>query len=534
MSYVIPAYSHDDEDAALPAATELPALRFVQRYTHQWMFFVIPTAICMLSWAANGIPSLTDVGFSLLTVALAGCLISEFHRFPVRFGIGGLVLYGGSLCWFCQDYFTHWFHADFSDPKIVATQIEPWVIAKAAALHCLFIMMMSIGLNWRKGRVLERLLLALPDPGDNRFFFVLILVLFAIGISPYFLFNAEPSYLAMYHAMFGGFIGEGAKLTAFRSGNLNFSWSAYVAQIMQIGEVGAIFAIMYTILIGRGILDRVVCFLIWTFWFLVGFGTDRRGEVAFFFMPLIALLFIRFQAQAAVAFKRFSLRGYVFCGLLTVVLLYLVQFQGTFRGTGFVNADYSKVDITKNQGNTMFSEGLKAYRLIPDTVPFFRDSVPGQAIIQPIPQTIYDFFVQAIPRALWNNKPIDPLWKWYNEVYLGVADGTRGTTISHGLVGSWYFSYGIAGVIEGGILVGFMMGVSERALQSSEGRPLGVLVSLGFATWLFRTFRDWIFIDLYGLIIGCVGMYVLIILLRPFFGGSARSAARLPEAQVSV
>jgi hypothetical protein len=517
MSYVIPAYAHDDEELLLESEAA-PSLRFVPRAKQQWLLFVPCTVICFLSWSIGGEPRMTDFGFLLLTLTLAGCLISEFYRFPVRFGIGGLLLFGGSLCWFCHDYFTHWYGIDFNDPTVAL--MPAWVIAKAAALHCLFITMLAIGLSWQIGRPLQRLLLCLPDPGSNRFYFVLILVMFAIGISPYFIFNAEPIHLALFHAIFGAFEGTGAKLTVFRDGDLNYSWGAYVAQIMEIGEVGAIFAILYALMIGRGFFDRLICVLIWMFWFLIGFGSDRRGEVAFFFMPVISLLFIKYQARAAQMFKNFSLRGYLICGVLTVVLLWLVQFQATFRGTGFVNADLSRIQITKNQGNTMFSEGLEAYELIPNSVPFFRDSIPGEAIIRPIPQTVFDFVVQIIPRALWHDKPIDPLWKWYNEVFLHEADGTKGTTISHGLVGSWYFTYGIAGIIEGGLLVGVLMGVSERALQNSEGRPLGIMVSLGFAVWIFRAYRDWVFLDLYGLVIGCIGLYILILILRPLFGGA--------------
>ncbi len=516
MSYVIPAYQYEEESELVEAGEER-ALRFVPRSRKQWIVFLAPLMICFMSWQAGGIPTLTDLGFTILSILLGIFLCAEFFRFPVRFGIGGLVLYGGSLCWFCQDYFTNWFRHDFSNSVV---DVPAWVIAKAATMHAFFIMMMCIGLNLKFGRWAEKLLLCVPDPMDTRFYLYLVLIMFAIGVSPYCIWNAEPFYMCIFHAAFGGWTGP-PQMTVFRDGNLNYHWGAYVAQIIQVGQVGGIFAIMYSLMIARSWIGRIGSFLIWLFWTLGAVSSDRRGGVAFALLPPIALLFIKYQAASAARFKRFSAKSYIVCGLLTVGLLWVVQYQITFRGTGFVGADLSKVELTKNQGNTMFSEGLLAYKLIPDEVSFFRDKYPGQAALQPIPQTILDFFIGMIPRALWNNKPIDPLWEWYNRVFLHVANGTSGTTISHGMVGTWYFTYGIWGVIEGGLLVGWCMGISERALQQSEGKPIGILMSLAFATWIFRTYRDWIYIDLYGLVLGGIAMYILMIFMRPFLARPA-------------
>jgi hypothetical protein len=258
---------------------------------------------------------------------------------------------------------------------------------------------------------------------------------------------------------------------------------------------------------------------------MIAFETGLRGQICFALLPPIALLFIKFQVKTAAMFKKFSLRSYVVCGLLTVLMLCIVQFQGTFRGEegGFATADLSKLDITKNQGNTMFSEGLLAYAQVGETMPFFYASdFPGEGAIVAIPHTFYDLVIGVIPRALWHDKPVDALWAWYNREYTGTGNGLEGTTISHGLIGSWYFKYGIGGMIEGAVFVGFLMGVSERALQQSNGSPIGILMSLGFATWIFRTYRDFIFIDLYGLVLGGVALFFIVPLLRPLFGvGSA-------------
>jgi hypothetical protein len=513
MSYAIPSYYEDSTAQPLVAS---PDLIFIPRSRNQWLAFLAPTALCGISWMSGGTPALTDLGFVLFTCICAVYLTVEFLRFPRRFGIGGLVLYGGSLCWFCQDYCTHWLNHDFVND----TRMPAEVIAKAAFLHCWFVMLMSIGLNWNTGKWAVKLLGCLPDPGNRDFYLWVLLALFAFGISPYFIFVSEPWYMALYHAMFAGWTG-GAAFTVYRTGNLNYSWGAYVAQIMQVGSVSGIVAIVYTILIAPSLFTRLLGIAIWGFYTLVAFESGRRGEISFTLLPPIAILFIKYQAQAAAFFRSSSLKAFVVCGLLAVGMQFVIQFQGTFRSSGYATADVSQIQLFANQGNTMFSEGLLGYAIVDgDRVPFFNaPDFPGEGFIVAIPHTVFDFVVGIIPRALWNDKPVDSLWEWYNGVYQGT--GREGTTISKGLVGSWYFKYGLGGIIEGGLLMGWLMGLSERALQHSDGKPLNILIALAFATWIFRTYRDFIFIDLYGLILGSICLYFLILTLRPLLGGSS-------------
>lgn len=506
MSYAIPY-----EEPAPPVVETSPELLFVPRSKLLWIPFLIPVGVCGLSYLCGGLPLLTDLGFLILTILCGIFLMLELARFPRRFGIGGLVLFGGVLIWYCQDYFTHWFLADFNNPVV---PVSAAVVAKAAFWHMLFITMMVVGLNIQKGRWMQRLVLCIPEPG-KKLYFLIMMGMFAIGICPFFLFVSEPFYLAMYHAMFSASVG-GPAWTVFRTGNLNYSWGGYVAQILQVGQVGGVFAIMYAILVARRWIPRLIAVAIWVFWVMLAYQTDRRGNVAFEMLPAVGFLFIKYQAQAAALFKRFSLKSYMIAGLVAFMTLIIVQVQGSFRGVGLGKATLSGLDLTKNQGNTMFSEGLIGYSLIPDVHDFFRGSHPLEGLVRPIPDSIYDLIIGVIPRALWHDKPVDDLWAWYNSTYIGSGNGQSGTTISKGLVGTWYFNYGFCGVIEGGLLLGWLMSVSERALQHSDGKPIGILMSLGLATWIFRLYRDWIFIDLYPLLIGGVVLWILVKLASPF------------------
>jgi hypothetical protein len=512
MSYAIPYYS---DEPVLHYASE-PELEFVPRSKLQWLPMLLPVALTGLSWISGGAPGLTDMGFLLLTLWCAIALALELYYFPRRFGIGGILLWGGVLIWFCQDYFVHWWGLNFAqDLRMPAV-----VIAKAAFLHMLFITLMAVGLSIDKGKWAVKAITIVPEPGDDRFYFWVVIALFIFGLIPYVFFSAEPWYLCMYHNAFKCWT-EDPKFTVTRTGNLNTSWGGYVAQIMQVGEMGGMLAIVYSILVAKSLRQWLVAVPIWVFYTLVSYQSGSRGAFIFDIIPAIALLFIRFQARTAMAMKKVNLWPLVICILLAAGTNLVVQIQATYRTVGLQNVDLTKVEFTGNKGNTMFSEGLLGYSLIPEVHPFFYGDFPGEGAFVAIPKTAIDFVVGIIPRALWHDKPVDGLWEWYNHVYQGT--GREGTTISKGLVGSWYFKYGIVGMMEGAVLVGWLMGVSERALQFSNGRPMHIMFSLAFATWLFRTFRDFAFPDLYGVVLAAILLCILIPLLRPIMGVPAPS-----------
>jgi hypothetical protein len=511
MSYAV-SYQQAD-----PAVYELPAEPvFVPRSRHQWIPLTVPILLCGLSWLMGGAPALTDLGFALLTLTCIVFLLGEFVNFPRRFGIGGMLLYGGVLIWFCHDYFSHWFGITFNG---YSNAYPASTVAKAAFYHCVFILCMCLGLNINRGRPLERLIVSVPEPANENVYLILVLLTQMIGFSPFFLFTLEPFYTAIYHGATSAWT-EPVRWSVSRTGNLNYNWGAYVAQLLQAGQVGGLLAATFALLVSRHLWSKLLAWLFWAYWLLYAINGIRRGDIAFMMLPPIALLFIKYQASISAVVGRQSLRAYVVCGGLVLVLLVAVQAVGSYRGVGLDKVEFLQLNLLKNQGNSMFSEGLKGWDLIPDTHQFFHNTFPGEGLFRALPEEFFWFAISPIPRALWNNKPVDPLWEWYNKIVTGDVRGYEGTTISKGLVGSWYFNYGVWGVLEGGLLVGWLMGICERAFQRSGGRPMGMLMSLGFGVWLFRTYRDFIFIELYAFIVGAVAIAILVYALRPFTGSA--------------
>ena len=491
------------------ANQELANQNLLTRSSKACIPFFFACLIAGMSWMGGGIPILTNLCFIIITLTSMICIVRELMVFSVRFGGGGILLHGGVLIWFCHDYFDNWFAADFN-----LMEFTPQVVAKAACLYAAFIGFMVIGLQFKLGKFgafCERQIQKIPEPNNQSFFFVLVILMFIIGISPYFLFVSEPFYVAIYNEIVGGRV-SGAAWTVGRSntGGINYSMGAYVVQILDVGKMGSQLAAFYAVLIARNPMSKLLCGGIWFLWAALAFGSGTRGAVLFTCLPVVLLFFLKHHSEAALANKMFSKKAYVVALMVGFPLLVAIQAQGFLRDTGFSGIDLGQVDVTKLKGNHMFSEGLYGYEAIPGEKGFFFDRFPGETLIQPIPQTIYQFIIQPIPRAIWTSKPIDPAWLWYNYIVTGNDGASEGANITEGMVGHWYIRYGLSGIIQGGLLVGFCIGFSERLLQGARGKTTQILFSLGLMVWLFRGYRSLNFHFLYPMLIGFFVMSIFI------------------------
>lgn len=474
--------------------------------------FAFLTALAAASWLAGGSGILTDVSFVGLGIFAAIFLIVDLLKFPSRFGIGGIVLFGGVLIWFCNDYYARWL-GNHSNDTGLPFSLE--IVAKAAFFHLLFVTMMVCGLFIPYGRTVEKLIHIIPEPPTPRAYFWIAIFLFIIGISPYFLFAADPVYMAIWKSMTGGYAGRAGFTTGRTAGNFNFNWGGYIGFLLETGKIGSVLAIFYVMIVRASVVEKTICWAIWTFWMLLAFGSGVRGDVLYMGLPVVGLTYIKHQAIAAALLQRFRLRAYLLPGILLFIMLFAIQFAGLFRTKTYVGADLSQVTLTKLAGNHMFTESLLGFEQIPDFVEPFRATFPGAAVVRPIPDSFIQFLVSPIPRALWPNKPVDQAEEWYNKLvykvhYKGVGN------VSHGAVGYWYFRYGGFGVLEGGLFIGWLIVVAERSLRNSLGMPLKMLISLAVCVWLFRCFRGFSFVTLHPIIVGGAILWVIISLMRLF------------------
>jgi len=502
-----------------------------RRSRYLWVPFLVPVLLTGMSWLSGGMPTFTDAGFVVLTAICLVYVIRELQVFPQRFGIGGLTLFGGALIWFCYDYMTHWLGMDFSRlPDLASTYkwgdapLTAVNLAKASFFHSLFLLFASMGLLIKRGKWAGKALTAVPEPINRGFYLTLLLIFCLLGISPYLFFTVDPWYEAIFKHMRGGY-GLGIVWTVSRGGTLNTKslTATVLQQLLELGYVAGAFAAFYAIMIARSAPGKIFGWALWVFWMLMAVGTGARSNTLTAAMPAVALLFLRFNARAAALLRRISFKAYVTGFLVGFTTIVVVQYQAFFRQTRFEERDISQLSVTSLQGNSMFSEGLIGYYLVPEQKEFLYDTYPGAAVIRPIPQTIFDFVVGFIPRPLWPDKPVNEVAMWYSRAVTGEkmdVEEKAITGVSRGLVGHWYFPYGWPGVVEGGLFFGWLVVIGERALVKNLHRPLTVLLVLGYLTFLFRSFRDLTFNWAYPVIFTGVILWVLVKVANALFGGS--------------
>ena len=165
--------------------------------------------------------------------------------------------------------------------------------------------------------------------------------------------------------------------------------------------------------------------------------------------------------------------------------------------------------------------------IFPSRHDYFYDNFPGETVAFPIPHFLLWAAIAPMPRAIWTTKWVDPEWVWYSSLVSGrstLGGGTaEGTTISSGIVGYWFFRFGPPGVIEGGIFMGWLLGIFERALYNNGGRPLAFLAALALLTWMFRTYRDADLQDLADTWVVLGGLAICVLMVRPFLGSRQNS-----------
>ncbi|MGD0138246.1 MAG: hypothetical protein ABSD28_05175 [Tepidisphaeraceae bacterium] len=500
-------------------------VRPLKRSKALYFCLVIPCVWAGFSWFGGGVPFLTDLAFSTLLVMCLILIATETIAFSRRFGLGGMVLFGGTLVWYVHDYFVNWFnigsHATFK-PYTDA------VVAKAALSTTLFIFFGAMGLLLPPWRRLTNASLKIPEPVDNGIYLYVIIATFLVGMIPFVFFTRESLPITLWKAMTNMYGHNGVEFTTGRTGNYNYSWGGYLAQVEQIGTTGGVLAAFYVLMLpGKG-LSKWIATLDWAFWAALAFGTGSRGGFLYSVLPVAVLLFLKYTLIAAERLRKFSPRAIIYSGMFLFFTLFVVQIQGFFRNSGIGSVDVHKMHLFESRGNDMFTEGLLGYKYFGETFPLARDNFPGATFIRPIPDTAFRFAIMWFPRVLWHDKPgIDETGQWYNKMVSGgTASNTTensgpvgGGTVAPSTAGTAYLRYGFVGVIETGLLFGWLCKLTEEILRLNLRRPLSVMFALGLAAWMFRCFRDLAPQELYPLLIGIGFMALAIKFIQVFSGG---------------
>lgn len=522
--------------------SEAPALAnaSVVRPRSQPLWFAPSVFLSAMSWSVGGIAVINDVAMVFFLAACVSGCIYELKHFRRDIGLGGLVLYGGSIIWFCHDYFVNWFGINYqTDPTVLKFFIPAATVAKGVFLVSLFIMAGSLGIRISRGQRLVKLMSAVPEPAGSAFM-PIIFATMVVGLIPYLFFTEENPLVALAKDMVAMRGQAGARWTiAGRTGNYNYNWSPYLMHFLEIGQVGAILAACYATLVCRNVLAKVVCWSIWLMQAALAFGSGTRGPLVAMGLPVLGVIFAKMWFLPS-GIGRWQNRVTVV--LLGFALLFAIQFQGTYRNAVAEERDFYGVELFKSQGNLMFTEGLVAYDIVPSMIAHPGERFPGASVIRPLPEIAFRFAFSWFPRALWHDKPAT-LWEflgmgpdfdfflYYNALITGGSGNSdnagnfdSGGTAATSIVGMAYIPYGVPGVIQIGVLFGWLCALAERAFRQSNGRIMASVFALGFTAYLARAFRELTPHDLYPLLIGIAGAAILTKLLSPNRGADTPDA----------
>jgi oligosaccharide repeat unit polymerase len=218
--------------------------------------------------------------------------------------------------------------------------------------------------------------------------------------------------------------------------------------------------------------------------------TGTRYLAVYVFLPALILL-VKNRSQGKLHLGHLSAWGAA--ALLVFVVLQL-QMQLRQRGVTHLTvvkaADVANVNVTYQ-----FSSLLFARYLVPTFHPYFKE----------VPEPY--FVIYWVPRSLWPDKPFMKSWEVFD------ADYTRGQhfNVTPSIIGQFYLNWGVVGIIQAGLMIGFFACIADRLLMKSDTtRQLAVSVAVGmFYAFIVSIFRFYAPMYFGYLVFGIVGAFLL-------------------------
>lgn len=111
--------------------------------------------------------------------------------------------------------------------------------------------------------------------------------------------------------------------------------------------------------------------------------------------------------------------------------------------------------------------------------------------VLPIPETVFLFVTNPIPRVIWKSKPIDPSFGPYNLARTGATGFGATSNVTPTIPGRYYILYGIPGVIQIGLVFGLLWGwANQKIVTQGLNTPRTALLFSMFTSIMFISFRD--------------------------------------------
>ena len=166
----------------------------------------------------------------------------------------------------------------------------------------------------------------------------------------------------------------------------------------------------------------------------------------------------------------------------------IMMYQINYRDSGLVD---SGMDLSAISGHELNRELAFISSHYGETSDFIETNNVLTSSMFPIIDTFVIFATNPIPRLIWNDKPIDNSFPQYNSLRTGLTGFEGSSNITPTIPGRYYMKYGIIGVIEAGVLIGFLWFWSNIYIRKHlNSHILVLLVPVFSSSLLFIVTRD--------------------------------------------
>ncbi len=376
-------------------------------------------------------------------IVFSYCLQILSGRF-IFFSARNLVLFG-VIYWILSDVLQ-------MIPRLYTLKTE--TAARALNYVFLFVLAVQFGHLIPPVRFLKKKFLNLKDPTASNFAFILFCAVFCIGVFPYF-FYSDWSLERVWQGILSS-----------RSPEAEVGWQRDVlgderALILSLDFFLIAFpalAAFYAVTFKKSYFQKSVLLLLTILVCIAEFYMGTRQ--VFGFVILTPLLIFYLSAPKK---KRKNL---VFLFILAgAFIFYLMEVQVYKRAEGFLGGGSSVFELEKDDSGRVVTVDDNFYQ-------FTRviDFVPEKFNYVYFGELWY-LLTRPIPRFLWEDKPTG-----FGLFFVRDIIGRKDTTYSYSVLGDFYVSFGVAGILFGGVFFGVLCRNLDQLISYLGASKIGIAI----------------------------------------------------------
>lgn len=272
-----------------------------------------------------------------------------------------------------------------------------------------------------------------------------------VGVIPYLL-NIVKNPSGFLFSIISSRSSDAAKQWAI-TGNVGNEETAYLVLVKYLLVGGSIF--LFHALLNETVRNKkLYAFFIISIFILVVLDTGTRTLTGLIMLPSVVIYLLNNSKKVGIA--KIAVVMFAFVLLLQVQLF---TRTGDYDYKKFLTASFWGNIVTLGGTTDFISETSYAINLVPNQHEFFHES------------NIALFATHLIPRFIWPDKPISEISRFYNLKRWGLDIMTDGGNVLPGIIGQYYMSDGVIGIVIISFVFAVVTSLSDRILLETFDQP---------------------------------------------------------------